>query len=173
MRCSSRGGAGGEGCAPNPPWSPAPPRPWRRDASGTAHGGQSVLHARRLLLRVARDPQIVVATVVFPAGLLMVLNAVTGRQVSAFAGASALYGTVPMVALVAAMSGSVAGAVALGRERDAGLPARFWVLPVHRGADPLARLLAEAARILVATAVMVIVGVLLGFRFQQGVLAGV
>nr|WP_324193073.1 ABC transporter permease [Nocardia farcinica] len=47
------------------------------------------------------------------------------------------------------------------------------MLPVHRGADPLARLLAEAARILVATAVMVIVGVLLGFRFQQGVLAGV
>ncbi|PFX00569.1 putative doxorubicin resistance ABC transporter permease protein DrrC [Nocardia farcinica] len=136
-------------------------------------GGQSVLHTRRLLLRVARDPQTVVATLVFPAGLLMVLNAVTGRQVSAFAGASALYGTVPMVALVAAMSGSVAGAVALGRERDAGLPARFWVLPVHRGADPLARLLAEAARILVATAVMVIVGVLLGFRFQQGVLAGV
>nr|WP_324193072.1 hypothetical protein [Nocardia farcinica] len=108
-------------------------------------GGQSVLHARRLLLRVARDPQTVVATVVFPAGLLMVLNAVTGRQVSAFAGASALYGTVPMVALVAAMSGSVAGAVALGRERERGCPpgsgcCRYTAAPTRwRGCSPKPR----------------------------------
>ncbi|MEV5835959.1 ABC transporter permease [Nocardia sp. NPDC052112] len=134
---------------------------------------QTLIQTKRLLVRWWRDPLTVVQSLLFPALLLVMLNTVLGRQISAFSGASALYGSVPMVALVGVMSGSVAGAITLGRERDEGLLARFWVLPVHRASGLAARILAEAIRILLCTAVLFAVGVALGFRFQQGMVASI
>ncbi|WP_378732423.1 ABC transporter permease [Nocardia brasiliensis] len=134
---------------------------------------QTVIQTRRLLLRWWRDPLTMVQSLVFPALLLIVLNTVLGKQISTFSGASALYGSVPMVALVGVMSGSLAGAITLGRERDQGLLARLWVLPVHRASGLASRILAEGVRILLCTLVLFTVGVLLGFRFEQGVLAGI
>ncbi|QIS14462.1 ABC transporter permease [Nocardia arthritidis] len=134
---------------------------------------QTMIQTKRLLIRWWRDPLTVIQSLVFPALLLIMLNTVLGRQISAFSGASALYGSVPMVALVGVMSGSLAGAITLGRERDAGLLARFWVLPVHRASGLAARIVAEGVRILLCTMVLFVVGVALGFRFRQGLLAGV
>ncbi|MET8649863.1 MULTISPECIES: ABC transporter permease [Nocardia] len=134
---------------------------------------QTLIQTQRLLLRWWRDPLTVVQSLIFPALLLVMLNTVLGKQISAASGMNALYGSVPMVALVGVMSGSLAGAVTLGRERDDGLLARFWVLPVHRASGLAARILAEGVRILLCTAVMFAVGTALGFRFEQGFLAGV
>jgi ABC-2 type transport system permease protein len=134
---------------------------------------QTVLQTRRLLLRWRRDPLTMAQSLVSPMLLLVMLNTVLGHQISAFSGANALYGSVPMVTLVSVMSGSMAGAVTLGRERDAGLLARFWVLPVHRASGLLARILAEGVRILFCTVVLFAVGVALGFRFRQGIPAAV
>lgn len=134
---------------------------------------QTVVQTRRLLIRWRRDPLTMAQSIGFPALLLVMINTVLGRQISAFSGASALYGSVPMVTLVAVMSGSLAGAITLGRERDAGLLARFWVLPVHRASGLLARIVAEGVRILVCTVVLFGVGVVLGFRFRQGIPAAV
>ncbi|KZM74655.1 ABC transporter permease [Nocardia terpenica] len=144
------------------PIAPRRTETWRRMLP------QTVIQTRRLLTRWRRDPVTTAQSLGFPALLLIVLNTVLGRQISMFSGADALYGSVPMVTLVSVMSGSVAGAVTLGRERDAGLLARFWVLPVHRASGPLARLAAEAARILTCTVVLFAVGIALGFRFRQG-----
>ncbi|MFE1591714.1 ABC transporter permease [Nocardia sp. NPDC058705] len=134
---------------------------------------QTMIQTKRLLTRWARDPLTVMQALLFPALLLVMLNAVLGKQVSSFAGADALYGSVPMVSLVGVMSGSLAGAVTLGRERDEGLLSRFWVLPVHRASGLLARVLAESVRILLCTLVIFAVGVALGFRFTQGVPAAI
>ncbi len=134
---------------------------------------QTLVQTKRLLIRWQRDPLTVVQSLGFPALLLIMLNTVLGRQISAFSGSSALYGSVPMVTLVAVMSGSLAGAITLGRERDAGLLARFWVLPVHRASGLLARVLAEAVRIVACTLVLFGVGMALGFRFRQGIPAAV
>jgi ABC-2 type transport system permease protein len=134
---------------------------------------QTMIQTKRLLMRWWRDPLTVIQSLVYPALLLIMLNTVLGRQISSFAGASALYGSVPMVSLVGVMSGSLAGAVTLGRERDQGLLARFWVLPVHRASGPAARIVAEGVRILLCTVVIFAVGVVLGFRFERGVLAGI
>ena len=94
-----------------------------------------------------------------------------GRQISAVTGHDALYGSVPMVAVVAAISGSSVGAIGLIRERADGLLARLWVLPVHRASGLLSRFVAEAVRILVTTVVILCAGLMLGFRFHQGWLA--
>jgi ABC-2 type transport system permease protein len=134
---------------------------------------QTMIQTKRLLMRWWRDPLTVIQSLVFPALLLVMFNTVLGRQISSFAGASALYGSVPMVSLVGVMSGSVAGAVTLGREREQGLLARFWVLPVHRASGLAARIVAEGVRILSCTLVIFAVGVALGFRFERGVAAGI
>ncbi|MBH0775339.1 ABC transporter permease [Nocardia bovistercoris] len=142
-----------------------PTETWRHATTQTA------VQTRRLLVRWWRDPFTVVQSLLFPALLLVVLNTVLGKQISAAAGSNALYGSVPMVVLVGVMSGSLAGAVTLGRERDAGLLARFWVLPVHRASGLAARVVAEGIRILLCTTVLLGVGTVLGFRFERGVSA--
>nr|WP_051031682.1 ABC transporter permease [Nocardia veterana] len=132
---------------------------------------QTLLQTGRLLRRWRRDPVTTAQTLVFPALLLVILNTVLGRQISAFSGVNALYGSVPMVTVVSVMSGSLAGAVTLGRERDAGLLGRFWALPVHRASGLLSRILAEVVRIVVCTVVLLAVGMLLGFRFHRPIAA--
>ncbi|WP_019929901.1 ABC transporter permease [Nocardia sp. BMG111209] len=144
------------------PIAPARTETWSRLVPQTA------IQTRRLLLRWRRDPVTMTQALLFPTLLLIILNSVLGGQISTFSGINALYGTVPMTTLVSVMSGSLAGAVTLGRERDAGLLARFWVLPVHRASGVLARICAEGVRILLCTAVLFGVGSILGFRFRQG-----
>jgi len=53
-------------------------------------------------------------------------------------------------------------------ERANGLLSRFWVLPVHRASSLLSRLAADAIRIVVTTAVILVAAMVLGLRFEQG-----
>ncbi|GAB4583046.1 ABC transporter permease [Nocardia sp. IFM 10818] len=133
----------------------------------------TLIQTRRLLLRWTRHPVTLLETLVIPCLLLLVLDTVIGDQIGRFSGHSALYGSVPMVAVVGALSGSAAGGSMLWRERAAGLLARFWVLPIHRASGLAARMLAEGVRILLGTTVIVAFGCVLGFRFQQGPFAAV
>ncbi|MCZ4077348.1 ABC transporter permease [Rhodococcus sp. H36-A4] len=126
---------------------------------------QTLLQSQRLMRHLFRDPMSLVQAFLYPAAMLVMLDIVLGQQVTAFAGHDSLYGTVPMTALLSSMLGAVAGAVTLGREWDAGILARFWVLPIHRASGLSARVTAEATRILVTTVIISAVGALLGFRF--------
>ncbi|MFD4438495.1 ABC transporter permease [Nocardia sp. NPDC058519] len=131
----------------------------------------TLIQTERLLVRWARNPVTLLETLLIPCLLLVMLDIVVGGQIEKFTGGDALYGSVPMVALVGALSGAIASGVLLGRERDAGLLARFWVLPVHRASGLVSRILAEGCRILLGAVAVVIVGFGLGFRFHQGPLA--
>lgn len=123
---------------------------------------------KRILRRWARDPATVGQSLLFPAGFLVALNIVLGDGVRQVTGESALYGSVPLVALVGATSGAILVAIGIMREREDGLLSRFWTLPVHRASGVLSRLLAEFFRIVVLTGFVMCVGILLGFRFRQG-----
>jgi ABC-2 type transport system permease protein len=127
----------------------------------------------RILRRWLRDPATLVQSLVMPAGFLVALDIVLGDGIEQVTGRSGLYGQVPLVALVGGMTGAIIGAIGIMREREIGLLSRFWVVPVHRGAGLLARMLAEAVRIVVITLVVMVVGMLLGFRFEQGIPAAV
>jgi ABC-2 type transport system permease protein len=108
-----------------------------------------------------------------PVVLLVTLNIVLGDGISQVTGHSALYGSVPLIAMVGAMSGSMVGGIGLMRERADGVLTRLWVLPVHRASGLLSRLVADAVRIVLTTAVILCAALLLGFRFRQGILASV
>ncbi|MEU1208456.1 ABC transporter permease [Nocardia sp. NPDC005825] len=126
------------------------------------------IQTQRLLVRWLRDPVTLLETLVVPCLLLLMLDIVVGSQIEKFSGRSALYGSTPMVTLVGALSGTVASGVMLGREREAGVLARFWVLPVHRASGLAARIIAEGCRIFAGTVVIICFGMALGFRFREG-----
>jgi ABC-2 type transport system permease protein len=127
----------------------------------------------RILRRWSRDPTTVLESLIMPVALLVSLNIVLGDGISQVTGRSALYSSVPLIAMVGAMSGSMVGGIGLMRERTDGLLSRLWVLPVHRASGLLSRLAADAVRIVVTTAVIMCAGLVLGFRFRQGILASV
>jgi ABC-2 type transport system permease protein len=124
----------------------------------------------RILRKWSRDPATLAETLIVPVAFLVTLNIVLGDGISQVTGHSALFGSVPLVAMVAAMSGATVGGIGVMRERTDGLLSRLWVLPVHRWSGVLSRLAADALRIVVTTAVIMCAGLVLGFRFQEGLL---
>lgn len=131
---------------------------------------QTLLQTNRLLTRWARDYITVIGAIVLPILFMVVLNIVLGNLAYVVTHDSGLYSIVPLIALGAAITGSTFVAIDLMRERSFGLLARLWVLPVHRASGLISRILANAIRTLVTTLVMLGTGVVLGFRFQQGLI---
>jgi ABC-2 type transport system permease protein len=127
----------------------------------------------RILRRWGRDQATVLESLILPVALLVTLNIVLGHGIAQLTGHSALYGSVPLAAMVGAMSGATVGGLGLMKERTDGLLSRLWVLPVHRASGLLSRLAAEAVRIFVTTAVILCAGLVLGFRFGQGIVGAV
>lgn len=131
---------------------------------------QTLLQTNRLLTRWARDYITVIGAIVLPILFMVVLNIVLGNLAYVVTHDSGLYSIVPLIALGAAITGSTFVAIDLMRERAFGLLARLWVLPVHRASGLISRILANAIRTLVTTLVMLGTGVVLGFRFRQGLI---
>lgn len=131
---------------------------------------QTLLQTNRLLTRWARDYITVIGAIVLPILFMVVLNIVLGNLAYVVTHDSGLYSIVPLIALGAAITGSTFVAIDLMRERSFGLLARLWVLPVHRPSGLISRILANAIRTLVTTLVMLGTGVVLGFRFRQGLI---
>ncbi|HTX96103.1 MAG TPA: ABC transporter permease [Mycobacterium sp.] len=131
----------------------------------------TAVQTKRILTRWARDLVTVLEALVLPIVLMLTLNIVLGHLIYAATKDSALYSVVALVALAGAISGSTFAALDLIRECSSGLLSRLWVLPVHRASGLLSRIVAEAVRIVVTTAVMLGAGVMLGFRFREGGIA--
>ncbi|CAM4427714.1 ABC transporter permease [Nocardia ninae] len=132
----------------------------------------SLIQCKRLLLVWARDPATTIQTLVYPALTLLMFKIVLGKSITSYTGQPSIYAQMALLTLVAAMSGAVVSALGFKGEKMSGLLGRFWTMPIHRAAGLTGRLLAEAVRVLVTTLFVVGVGLLLGFRFNQGPLAG-
>lgn len=133
----------------------------------------SLIQCKRLLLVWARDPATTIQTLLYPALTLLMFRVVLGDSITRATGMPSVYGTVPMITLVAAMSGAVVSALGFKGEKYTGLLGRFWTMPIHRAAGLTGRLLAEAVRVFVTTLFVIAVGVCIGFRFWNGPLASI
>jgi ABC-2 type transport system permease protein len=153
----------------------APPRAHNGGAYWENSPRHLLAHTRvltsRLLVRLVRNPITIVHALVLPVGFLLTLNVVLGDSITAATGEDGLFRSVPLVALLAAMSGSTAGMVGITAERLDGFLARLWVLPLNRAAGLLARLVAEIVRLFGTTLVILGTGLILGFRFHRGIAA--
>lgn len=127
---------------------------------------ESLLFAGRLLTHWRREPLVPIQSLLFPTFLLVTYYLLVGESVTKVTGADSLYGLVPTCAVAGAMFGALAASLNIRVEREFGLLSRLWVLPVHRASALTGRLLAEAVRTLLASALITAVGVGLGLRFR-------
>ncbi len=145
----------------------------RSESSLRAWATHSLIQCKRLLMVWMRDPTTTIQALVYPALTLLMFRVVLGDSITAVTGRPSVYGTVPMITLVAAMTGAMISALGFKTEKTTGLLGRFWTMPVHRAAGLTGRLLAEAIRVLITTLFVIAVGYCIGFRFDQGPLAAV
>ncbi|WP_431230978.1 ABC transporter permease [Mycolicibacterium psychrotolerans] len=132
---------------------------------------ESLVFAGQLLTHWRRAPVVPIQAVLFPTFLLITYYLLVGNSIMRMTGTDSLYGLVPTCAIAGAFSGSLAAGLTLTIERDGGLLSQLWALPVHRASALTGRLLAEAARTLVSTILITLVGVALGLRFHGSWLA--
>ncbi|MGX1807196.1 ABC transporter permease [Nocardia sp. NPDC055321] len=130
---------------------------------------EALVETERLLRRWSRQQVVVASTLVLPILLLLTFDLVLSRTLGAVGGSEPLHGFVPLIAVAGAMYGAMGTAESLVGERENGLLRRFWSLPVQRFSGLLGRLFAECARAFVATVLVLVVGVILGLRFDHGV----
>ncbi|MGE2692129.1 ABC transporter permease [Mycolicibacterium pulveris] len=129
---------------------------------------ESLVFAGQQFTHWRRDPLVPIQALIFPTFLLITYYLLIGKSVMRITGTDSLYGLVPTCAIAGAFSGAIAVGLTLSFERDTGLLSRLWVLPVNRASALTGRLIAEAARTLVSTALITVVGIGLGLRFHGG-----
>ena len=120
---------------------------------------------RRNLLRIWRTPQLLLISAVQPAILLLLFRYVLGGAIR-IPGGHYVDFVVPGVFLEAVMIGAMATAIGLAEDLKSGVIDRFRSLPMARSAVLAGRTLADLARSVMSLAIMVGLGLAVGFRFH-------
>ena len=143
-----------------------------RPTAGAARDTGGV--AKRNLLRILRNPRLLVFSAVQPALLLVLFRYVLGGAIH-IPGKSYVDYIVPAVFIEAVMIGGMATAIGLADDLGSGIIDRFRSLPMARSAVLAGRTLADLSRSVFALALMVALGLLVGFSFHAsagGIVAG-
>ena len=130
--------------------------------------------AKRNLLRIVRTPLMLIVTAVQPALLLVLFRYVLGGAIVIPGGSYVDY-VVPAVFVEAVLIGGMTTSVGLAQDLKSGIVDRFRSLPMARSAVLAGRTLADLSRSLFSLAVMVGLGLAVGFRFHSNagsILAG-
>ncbi len=124
----------------------------------------------RNVMRVARLPQLLVFSTIQPVMFLLLFNYVFGGAISsgAPAGANYINWLIPGIIVQSTVFGATATALGLTEDLQAGVIDRFRSLPMARSAVLTGRTLADLVRNAFVTILMLIVGYLMGWRFEQG-----
>lgn len=135
----------------------------------------SLLLTQRNLLIDLRNPAVTIGATAFPVFLLIVFT-VSFAKVVAPNGSYADYAQfiVPLNIVQGLLFSTVNIGVALYGDLDSGMDTRLRSMPIARSAALAGRILGGAGRLLAQVVVLVLVGYLLGFRFQTeliGILA--
>jgi daunorubicin resistance protein C len=123
---------------------------------------------KRDILKYLRLPQLVVFNVLLNIVLLLLFNYVFGGAIQT-GGLSYIQYFLPGFVAQTVVFGSTQTSVAIAEDLSKGLVDRFRSLPMARTAFLTGRVFSDALRYLFILLIMVIVGVIMGFRFQNGV----
>jgi len=124
--------------------------------------------ARRNLLRIARTPRLLVISLIQPTMLLLLFRYVLGGAIRLPGGHYVDY-VVPAVFLEAVLIGGMTTSIGLAQDLQSGIVDRFRSLPMARSAVLAGRTLADLSRSILSLAVMVVLGLAVGFRFHGNV----
>jgi ABC transporter DrrB family efflux protein len=124
--------------------------------------------AKRNLLRILRTPQMLVIGAIQPAMILLLFRYVLGGAIR-IPGGNYVDFVVPAVFLEAVLIGGMTTSIGLAQDLKSGILDRFRSLPMARSAVLAGRTLADLSRNLLSVAIMVGLGLLVGFRFHNGI----
>lgn len=121
--------------------------------------------AKRNLLRLWRTPQYLVFSSIQPVMFVLLFRYVFGGAISTPGGSYVNY-LLPGIFVQTALFGGASTSVGLSEDLKGGIIDRFRSLPMARSAVLAGRSMADLVRNLLVLFLMVVVGVLVGFRFQ-------
>ena len=124
--------------------------------------------AKRNLLRIIRTPQLIVIGALQPALLLVLFRYVLGGAIRVPGGSYVDY-VVPAIFLEAVLIGGMTTSIGLAQDLKSGIIDRFRSLPMARSAVLAGRTLADLSRSVLSLAIMVGLGLLVGFHFHSDV----
>jgi len=124
---------------------------------------------RRNMLRYFRLPQLLIFNALLNVVLLLLFNYVFGGAIRT-GGIAYIQYFLPGFMVQTVVFGSTQTSVGLAEDLSKGMIDRFRSLPISRPAFLTGRVVADAARYAILIALMIIVGSIMGFRFENGVL---
>lgn len=120
--------------------------------------------AKRNLLRTMRTPQVMLIALVNPVSLLILFRYFLA---GAFKQPDYVQFVVPAIFVEAVLAGAMSSAIGMAEDLKSGMIDRFRSLPMARSAVLAGRSLTDLARSFIVLAVMVGLGVAVGFRFHS------
>jgi ABC transporter DrrB family efflux protein len=131
---------------------------------------------KRNTLRVVRLPQLLLFSTIQPVMFLLLFNYVFGGAIaiggpggSASGSADYINWLIPGILVQTAVFGATATALGLTEDLGAGVIDRFRSLPMARSAVLAGRTIADLVRNTFVNGLMLVVGFLMGWRFEQGI----
>lgn len=124
---------------------------------------------RRNLLRYVRLPQLLVFSTVQPVVFVLLFAFVFGGAIQV-PGVEYVQFLIPGIVVQATVFGSTQTGIGLADDLARGMVDRFRSLPMARSAVLAGRTLSDTVRNLFVTLLMLVVGYLIGFRFEAGFL---
>jgi ABC transporter DrrB family efflux protein len=127
-----------------------------------------IVMARRDILRYIRLPQLLVFNAMLNVVLLLLFNYVFGGAINT-GGLKYVQYFLPGFLAQTVVFGSTQTSVGIAEDLSKGLIDRFRSLPMARSAFLTGRVLADAIRYAILIILMIIVGLAIGFRFENGI----
>jgi ABC transporter DrrB family efflux protein len=127
----------------------------------------TLLVTGRNLRKVVRVPQLIVFSTIQPVMVLLLFSFVFGG-ISHVPGVTYRQFIVPGVLVQTLTFAAMSTGVGLATDLQSGMIDRFRSLPIARSAVLVGRSLSDAVRITVQTTLVLIVALMIGFRFQAG-----
>ena len=128
----------------------------------------TVTMTRRNLLRIRRTPQLVGLLVIGPVIFVLLFNVVFGGSIVT-GELDYIDFLIPGILVQTAVFDGTNTAMALAEDHQRGTIDRFRSLPMRRSAVLVGRVTADAVRVAATAAVVVVVGLVLGFRPAEGI----
>jgi ABC transporter DrrB family efflux protein len=123
---------------------------------------------RRSILLSVRMPQLIVLGLLLPTMFVLLFRYVFGGAIIVPGYASYVDYLIPGIVVQTALFGGSSSAVAVADDLTKGVTDRFRSLPTSRGAILAARTLADLVRLAYTMALIIGIGLLVGFRFHNG-----
>lgn len=124
---------------------------------------------RRNLLLSRRTPQLVIAAAIMPVMFVLLFRYVFGGSIHVPGYANYVDYLIPGIIVQTTLFGGSSSAVSVAEDMAKGVTDRFRSLPTHRGAILAARTLGDLVRLSYTVGLMIVIGLLVGFRFHSTV----